>query len=122
VYTSEGFDAEDGAHRVRVLSRASAALYASAQVDPEQGVAATGVLALSKAWASVHGVRTLPTMQRRGLCSAVLHGMALQAQQRGIAQFFLQVEETNPAQRLYQRAGFAAVWRYRYWRPSATEP
>jgi ribosomal protein S18 acetylase RimI-like enzyme len=29
---------------------------------------------------------------------------------------FLQVEESNAARRLYERAGFATAWRYRYWR------
>jgi N-acetylglutamate synthase len=119
VYTSAGFDAEDGAHRVRLLSRARNALYVSVRSPSTSSTAATGMLAFSNAWASVHGMRTLASLRRQGLCSAVLHGMASQAQQRGIAKFFLQVEETNPAQRLYQRAGFEVVWRYHYWKPLA---
>jgi N-acetylglutamate synthase len=113
VYTHAGFNAQDGAHRVRVLSRARQALYASISLQG-QSVAA-GMLALSGDWASVHGMRTVPALQRQGLCSALLAAMAHTAQASGLAQFFLQVEEGNSAISLYQRFGFAQVWRYHYW-------
>jgi N-acetylglutamate synthase len=116
VYTSAGFDANDGAHRVRVLSRARQAQYASIRLEGQ--CVAAGVLALSGEWASVHGLRTVPALRRQGLCSTLLTAMARAAQASGYVQFFLQVEEGNSAISLYQSLGFAQVWRYHYWYPA----
>jgi N-acetylglutamate synthase len=113
VYTSAGFNAQDGAHRVRVLSRARRALYASMRLNNQN--AAAGVLALSDQWASVHGLRTAPQYRHQGLCSAVFASMAQAANKLGLERVFLQVEQDNPAISLYQNLGFAPVWRYHYW-------
>ena len=115
VFLGEGFDAVDGAHRIRLLGRAQDAVYASAQVDG--CTVAVGTASFSHGWASVHGMRTAQTHRGRGLASAILGALAREAQSRGIDQVFLQVEAANDkAQALYRRAGFATAWVYEYWR------
>lgn len=114
LYTSEGFDAVDGASRVRTLSRATGSLYASVREGGR--TVAAGALALGHGWASVHGMRTAPTHRGQGLAGRVLAAMADAATARGIERVFLQVEAGNAAaQSLYRRAGFATAWSYAYW-------
>lgn len=117
VYTAPGFDPVDGAQRVAVLSRSDSAWYASLA---HAGVAlAAGVCATGAGWASIHGMRTVHTHRGQGLAGQILAAMAGKAQECGLAHFFLQVEEDNPAARaLYQRLGFVTAWRYQYWRPA----
>jgi len=114
VYTGEGFDAADGANRVKAFSRAPDAVYAS--IDEAGETLAVGIAAFGFGWASVHGMRTARAQRGRGLARRVLGALASAALRRGVDAIFLQVEEANAAARaLYEGAGFAPAWRYAYW-------
>ena len=114
VFTSEGFDAADGASRVAALSRATDAVYGC--VREGETVLAVGVMAFGQGWGSVHGMRTRADRRGEGLAGRVLAGLAEAARARGVARVFLQVEEANPARSLYRGLGFAPAWRYLYWK------
>ena len=115
VYTAEGFDSEDGAQRVRLLSRSPGVVYGCIS---EGGVAlASGAASVGHGWMGIHGMRTRPQAQGQGLAARILAGFAELAIQRNIPRVYLQVEEDNTkAIGLYKKAGFATAWRYRYWR------
>ena len=114
VFLGEGFDPVDGASRVKLLSRAPQALFASIR---EQGATiAGGMMSFSDGWASVHGMRTALAWRRRGLAERVLLAMAAQALAKGYQRVFLQVEAANTAAlSVYVRLGFREAWTYRYW-------
>lgn len=113
VFLGEGFDPVDGAHRVKLLSRSPGALYG---VVREAGrPMAVGVMSLGEGWAGVHGMRTAQQARGRGYASRIMASFGQAALARGVSRVFLQVEEPNPARRLYRRAGFERVWRYHYW-------
>ena len=115
VFLGEGFDPVDGANRVRLLSRATGAVFASVRVDGR--VVAAGVGCFSHGWASVHGMRTALSHRGQGLAGNILGALAREAQARQIEPVFLQVDAANsPALALYSRAGFATAWTYEYWR------
>ena len=114
VFSGRGFDSAEGASRAAALARAKDALYAS--FEDEERTVAIGTLSFAFGWASVHGMRTVEPARGRGYASRILATFAAAAIERGCARMFLQVEESNPARWLYERAGFATVWRYRYWR------
>jgi len=115
VYLTPGFDPVDGAHRVQALSRSKHVVYAS--LTDAQGPAAAGTAAFSHQWASIHGMRTALRCRGQGLAGQILASLAQEALSRGLDRVFLQVQEDNTAAlALYQRAGFATAWRYRYWR------
>lgn len=121
VYLGEGFDAVDGASRVRLLRRARDAAYASAR-EPANGgvVAAVGCACFSHGLIGVHGMRTRPAFRGRGLARRLLAAMGQAALRRDIDTAFLQVEADNQAARaLYERCGFAPAWRYGYWQQRA---
>ena len=67
--------------------------------------------------AGVHGMRTAPAYRGKGHASAILAALGRAARDRGVTRVFLQVEEANPARRIYRAAGFSPAWRYHYWRP-----
>jgi GNAT superfamily N-acetyltransferase len=114
VFLGEAFDAADGAHRIAALTRSPDAIYGAAGEGGEtQGV---GVMSFGKVWAGVHGMRTAPVHRGKGLAAAVLAALGREAQARGLERVFLQVEEPNPARRIYRKAGFSSAWRYHYWR------
>jgi GNAT superfamily N-acetyltransferase len=114
VFLGEGFDPADGAHRVAALTRSPGAIYGAAG----QGGAthAVGVMSFGVVWAGIHGMRTAPAHRGQGLAGAILAAMGREARARGVSHVFLQVEEPNPARRIYRAAGFTPVWRYHYWR------
>jgi GNAT superfamily N-acetyltransferase len=114
VFLGEGFDAADGAHRIAALTRSPHAIYGSAGEDGETH--AVGVMSFGATWAGIHGMRTAPAHRGKGYASAILAALGRAAQARGFENVFLQVEEANPARRIYRRAGFTPVWRYHYWR------
>ena len=114
VFGGEGFDPVDGANRVRALTRAQDAVYGGVEQDGQ--VLAVGMMAFGQGWASVHGMRTRLDRRGEGLAGRVLAGLALAAKARGFERVFLQVEEPNPARRLYRAFGFEPAWRYHYWR------
>ncbi len=114
VFLGEGFDPADGAHRIAALTRSPDAIYGAAGEGGEtQGV---GVMSFGAAWAGIHGMRTAPAHRGKGLAAAVLAALGREAQLRGVERLFLQVEEANPARRIYRRAGLSSAWRYHYWR------
>lgn len=115
VYTAYGFDPVDGANRVQLLSRSPCVVYAHVMEDGQALAAGTG--SISQGWLSIHGMRTAPSAQGRGLASRILSGLAAHAAAQGVHRVFLQVEDDNlVAQGLYRKAGFATAWRYHYWR------
>ena len=115
VYTADGFDPVDGAHRVQLLSRSRHVVYACVSEGGQALAAGTG--SISQGWLSIHGMRTLPSAQGRGLASRILAGLAAHAATQGVHRVFLQVEDDNVvAQGLYRKAEFATAWRYHYWR------
>ena len=114
VFGGFGFDAAEGAARARSLARAKDALYAS--IDDQGDTVAIGTGSFGFGWASVHGMRTVEQARGRGFASRILATLAAAALERRYERMFLQVEESNAARRLYERAGFATAWRYRYWR------
>ena len=114
VFGGAGFDREEGALRARSLARAKDAVYAT--IAEGGGTLAAGTACFAFGWASVHGMRTVAPARGRGFASRILATLAAAALERGCARMFLQVEESNAARRLYERAGFATAWRYRYWR------
>lgn len=114
LFLGEGFDPVDGAHRVRMLSRAKGTLYASVREGGR--TVAAGAMAFGHGWASVHGMRTEQAQRGRGLAGRVLAGLAQAALAQGFERVFLQVDAANPAAlALYRRAGFETRWQYTYW-------
>ncbi|MEI7516068.1 MAG: GNAT family N-acetyltransferase [Betaproteobacteria bacterium] len=119
VYTADGFDPVDGAHRVQLLSRSRHVVYAHVGEGGQALAAGTG--SISQGWLSIHGMRTLPSAQGRGLAGRILATLAAHAAAQGVHRVFLQVEDDNVvAQGLYRKAGFATAWRYHYWRRTGT--
>ena len=115
LFLGEGFDPVDGAQRVKLLSRAAGAAFAS--VRNHSVTVAGGAGNFSHGWASVHGMRTALAHREQGLAKQVLASLAQTALDRGYEKVFLQVEEENAAaQALYSKAGFKTAWRYAYWR------
>jgi GNAT superfamily N-acetyltransferase len=113
VFLGEGFDPADGAHRIAALTRSPGAIYAAAGEGGE--TQAVGVMSFGAVWAGIHGMRTTPAHRGKGLAAAILAAMGREARARGVERVALQVEEPNPARRIYRRAGFSAAWRYHYW-------
>ena len=65
-------------------------------------------------------MRTRPRFRGRGLARQLMAAMGVEAQRRGIADAFLQVEVENYlARSLYARIGFAPAWTYVYWQQPA---
>lgn len=114
VFLGEGFDPQDGAHRVRRLTESPDALYGAVREGGR--TVAVGVVSFGHGWAGVHGMRTALDRRGSGFASRLLALFGAAAQARQVSRVFLQVEEGNPAQNLYRRAGFEEAWRYRYWR------
>ena len=117
VFLGEGFDPVDGAHRVRLLRRATSAVHASVSHDGQ--VVAVGSAGFGHGWAGIHGMRTRAPYRGRGYARQILAALGQAALSRGIHHVFLQVEATGLARPLYRRAGFSAAWTYAYWRHSS---
>lgn len=114
VFLGEGFDPVDGASRVKTLSRAPQALFASVREDGR--TVAAGMASFSHGWASVHGMRTAQDRRGRGLAQRVVAALADAARAEGYERMFLQVEAHNAAAlALYRRCGFSLAWTYSYW-------
>jgi len=114
VFLGAGFDAADGAHRIAALTRSPGALYGAAGLDG--ATQAVGVASVGAAWGGIHGMRTAPAHRGQGHAAAILGALGRALAARGVTRVFLQVEEANPARRIYRRAGFTPAWTYRYWR------
>lgn len=129
LFTGEGLDPVDGAHRVRLLSRAEQTLFVSARLE---GVTvACGAASFGHGWMGVHGMRTAAAHRGHGHAGRVLQAMAAHARNgvwapdpahvlptsAGVQHAFLQVGAANQAAlAVCRRAGFAPAWRYAYWR------
>lgn len=115
MFLGEGLDPVDGASRSKALSRAEGTLFVSLREGGE--TLACGAACFAQGWLSMHGLRTAARQRGRGLAGRMIRAMALEAQRRGIAHAFLQVDASNePALALYRRAGMATAWSYAYWR------
>jgi ribosomal protein S18 acetylase RimI-like enzyme len=115
MFLGEGLDPVDGASRSAALARADGTLFASLREGGE--TLACGAACYAHGWLSLHGLRTAAPQRGRGLAGRLIRAMALEAQRRGIARAFLQVDAANaPALSLYRRAGMATAWTYAYWR------
>jgi N-acetylglutamate synthase len=120
VFLGPGFDATEGASRIEILSRAQAAVYATA-IDAKGEPLACGTCVrhthAGLAWAGIHGMRTLASARRQGLAARLMRELLQSAAEQGATWAFLQVESANaPAIALYERLGFACAWKYWYWR------
>lgn len=119
MFLGEGLDPVDGASRSRALSRAEGTLFGSLREGGQ--TVACGAACYAEGWLSMHGLRTAASQRGRGLAGRLIRAMALEAQRRGIARVFLQVDGANaPALALYRRAGMTTAWSYAYWRLPAT--
>lgn len=112
VFAGDGFDPEESAERVAFLSRSPGAIFAAAG---EGGTHAVGVASFGRGWAGIHGMRTAPSQRGRGLAALVLGALGREILARAVSHVALQVEDANPARRIYRRAGFFPVWSYQYW-------
>jgi N-acetylglutamate synthase len=112
VFTGDGFDPKEGGERVAFLSRSPGAIFAAAGEGATQAV---GVASFGHGWAGIHGMRTTPAARGKGLAAQILGALGREIQAREMLGVALQVEEANPARRIYRRAGFEPVWTYRYW-------
>ncbi len=87
-------------------------VFASVRCDGE--VASVGIGVVQDGWAGIFGVVTRKEFRRRGLATALSHGIAQWARRHGAQGAYLQVEVNNsPARALYHRLGF--VPEYEYW-------
>jgi len=112
-FTGDGFDPDEGALRVRNLTRSPDVLFGA--VREGERTLAVGVVSFGRGWAGIHGMRTAPDQRRRGHAGRILAAFGRAAKARGIGRAVLQVVEDNPARSLYRAAGFTQAWRYRYW-------
>ncbi len=116
LYTSDGFDPEDGANRVRLMSRASSGQFFSVRDSASGALVATGMAAFDHGWASAHGMRCAPSHRRKGHARSIVCAMGYVAYKQGVPGMFLQVEADNlGAISLYQGLGFKTQWQYDYW-------
>lgn len=121
VYMATSADPAEGQSRVAALSRGANTLYA--EVADASGAVASGTATVGRGWLGIHGLRTLPAARGRGYASQIMRALAERAQEAGVADAFLQVEEDNEtANRLYTRLGFATAWRYHYWTQPEENP
>ncbi len=115
MFLGDGLDPVDGASRSKALSRAEGTVFASLREGGQ--TLACGAAGFTEGWLSMHGLRTAAGHRGRGLAGKLIRAMALEAQRRGIAHAFLQVDGANaPALALYRRGGMVTVWSYTYWR------
>ncbi len=78
-------------------------------------VLAIARLSVAGGWAGLTAVEVHPGHRRQGLGAAITAAACQEAEQRGVARVFLQVEADNaPAQALYERLGFRYSHRYHY--------
>jgi GNAT superfamily N-acetyltransferase len=112
-FTGDGFDPDEGAQRVRNLTRSPDVLFGA--VREGERTIAVGVVSFGRGWAGIHGMRTAPDQRRRGHAARILAAFGRAAAARGIERAVLQVVEDNPARSLYRAAGFTQAWRYCYW-------
>lgn len=91
-----------------------------ARLDADGAPIAIGAVAVEGDWAGIFAMRTDPAHRRKRLAWRLFHALLAHAAANGASRAYLQVEAANaPAIALYERAGFAEAYRYRYWSPQA---
>jgi len=123
--TNAGFDAlvisgshspEDGRERLDVLARLTVP-HVRVTILVQSVAVACGMGAAADGRVGINLMRTHVDFRRRGHARQVLRAIAEWAAARGAGQLFLSVEEANaPARALYEGAGFARAYSYRYYR------
>ena len=115
VFAGAASDPEDAQERLEALARTPAPR-GFAIVEADGAPAAIGACAVEAPWAGIFAMRTLPSFRRQGLARAVLDSLLSRAAPLGATTAWLQVEADNGgARQLYEAAGFAEAYRYRYW-------
>lgn len=77
--------------------------------DPSAVLGFAVVLCMGDEW-EVESVVVGPSLRRRGIGAALLRAVLAEANSAGIAEFILEVRESNlPARQLYERIGFTEV-------------
>ena len=115
VFTASSDDPGDARERLETLARVPAPR-AFALLEADAAPAAIGACAVEGDWAGVFAMRTAPRYRRRGLARRVFASLLAYAAELGARGVWLQVEADNTAAlALYQAAGFAEAYRYRYW-------
>lgn len=105
---------ERARHLPTLLARIRApAAYAS--MESGGRVAAVGLAVITSGHVGVFDLAVDPHARRRGLATAVVEGLVSWGARTGAATAYLQVETANaPALHLYDKLGFAEVYRYWY--------
>ncbi len=85
-----------------------------ASLTRDEGTVALGFGVVDRGWIGVFGMGTVRSRRREGAATAVLHALVAAGADAGAVRAYLQAEPDNPAQQLYQRAGFEAHHRYHY--------
>lgn len=84
-------------------------------LEAEGEVTACGVAVLQAPWVGIFDVVTDPARRRQGLGAQLMQGLLAWARAGGARHAYLQVMLDNaPALRLYERLGFAELYRYHY--------
>ena len=106
---------DDARERLEALGRI-APPRAFARLDAGGEAAAIGACAIEGSSAGVFAMRTDPRHRRQGLARRILNALMARAGEAGATRAYLQVEaENGAALALYEAAGFAEAYRYRYW-------
>jgi GNAT superfamily N-acetyltransferase len=86
-----------------------------ATVEDGGAPAGLGFGVVERRWLGVFGMGTHPGARGRGVATAVLHALAVEADARGASNCYLQVEVDNiAAHAVYARAGFTRAYGYHY--------
>jgi ribosomal protein S18 acetylase RimI-like enzyme len=116
VFAATAPDPGDARERLETLARVPTPR-AFARLDVAGEAAAIGAGAVEGEWAGVFAMRTDARYRRQGLARRVLTSLLANSSREGASRVWLQVEADNDAAiALYAAAGFAEVYRYRYWR------
>jgi GNAT superfamily N-acetyltransferase len=115
VFAATAHGPGDAQERLETLARVPTPR-AFARLDVAGSPAAIGACAADGDWAGVFAMRTDPRFRRQGLARRILSSLTGFAASAGATRAWLQVEAENAgAISLYEAAGFAEAYRYRYW-------
>lgn len=100
-------------YRALLTSPMGTRLYGSVSVDDER--VAFGVLSMSRNYAGIYSMVTMPDYRGQGMATSVLRGLLRAGVAHRVRHAFLQVSANNTsAQNLYQRCGFRHAYFYGY--------
>jgi len=109
-----GTPRENAEIRARRLAAAPVA-WLPAAIHDAQGVACSGIAALSGEWLGLFDVFTRPAVRGCGHATQLARALIGHCKARGATRAYLQVNEDNaPAWRVYERLGFRTVYHYWY--------